>query len=113
MEIEKKKRGGYRPGGGRPKGSGNKITAQDLINTAQAVVGKPFVVSLMEGYRDTIAGNNHKVRVMYEKMIMDKVLADRHQVETVESEDTTEAKAAAFKEALAVIATVMPGANKK
>ena len=113
MEIEKNKHGGVREGAGRPKGSGNKITAQDLINTAQAVVGKPFVVSLMEGYRDTIAGNNHKVRVIYEKMIMDKVLADRHQVETTESEDTTEAKAAAFKEALAVIATVMPGANKK
>ena len=109
---QNKKRGGAREGAGRPKGSGNKITAQDLIDTANKVIGKPFVVSLFEGYQDAIVNGDKKVRVMYEKMIMDKVLADRHQVETTESEDTTEQKAEAFKEALSIMAT-MAGVKPK
>ena len=105
MEKKLDKRGGARPGAGRPKGSGNKVTVQELIDTAQSVVGKPFVVSLMEGYRDSIVENNKKVRVTYEKMIMDKVLADRQQIETIEGEDAVQARADAFAEALATLAT--------
>jgi hypothetical protein len=102
MEQEKK-RGGARPGAGRPRGSGHKITAQDLLDQAQATIGKPFAQSLMEGYQKSIVENNNKIRVTYEKMIIDKVIADRHQVETVESEDTIAAKQAAFEAALADI----------
>jgi len=105
--MEKKdNRGGARPGAGRPKGSGNKVTVQELIDTALAVTGKPFVVSLMEGYNETIINNDKKIRVMYEKMIMDKVLADRHQVENIESEDTVEAKRAAFTDALKILSGI-------
>ena len=98
------KRGGARVGAGRPKGSGNKITAQDLIDAAQLVVGKPFVISLMEGYAKSIDENNNKVRVMYERMVLDKIVADRQQVEVVENDDALEAKRLAFAEALAQIA---------
>ena len=98
-----KRKGGVRPGAGRPKGSGNKITAQDLIDTANAVIGKPFVVSLMEGYKRSIDENNNKIRVTYEKLIVDKVLADRHQIENVESEDAVQAKAQAFADALTAL----------
>ena len=104
-----KKRGGAREGAGRPKGSGNKITAQDLIDTANKVIGKPFVVSLFEGYQDSIKNGDKKVRVMYEKMIIDKVVADRQQVEVSESEDTTAMKAEAFAEALKNLVTVKKG----
>ena len=104
MEQIKKQRGGAREGAGRPKGSGNKITAQDLIDTANKVIGKPFVVSLFEGYQDSIVNGDKKVRVMYEKMIIDKVVADRQQVEVTESEDATAQRAEAFKEALATLA---------
>lgn len=103
---QNKKRGGAREGAGRPKGSGNKITAQDLIDTANQVIGKPFVVSLFEGYKDSIMSNDKKVRVMYEKMIIDKVVADRQQIETVESEDAVQQRAQAFAEALASLAQV-------
>jgi hypothetical protein len=107
MEKEKKStRGGARPGAGRPKGGGNKITAQDLLDAAQSKLGKSFVESLMEGYVDTINNGDKKIRVMYEKMIIDKVVADRHQVEVEESEDTVEAKKAAFTEALAALTAV-------
>lgn len=99
-ETKKNKHGGVRPGAGRPKGSGNKVTAQDLLEAAEAKLGRPFVESLVEGYVKSINENNNKLRVMYEKMIIDKVIADRQQVEVVESEDAVEAKRAAFADAI-------------
>ena len=101
--MEKKKNGGARPGAGRPRGSTNKVTAQDLLDAAQQIVGKPFVISLVEGYKQSIDENNNRLRVMYEKIIIDKVVADRHQVEVEESEDTVADKQAAFAAALATI----------
>ena len=98
--------GGPRPGAGRPRGSGNKVTAADLLEAAEQVVGKPFVVSLVEGYKRSIDENNNRLRVMYEKIIIDKVVADRHQVEVEESEDTVSAKQEAFRAALAAMITV-------
>lgn len=100
MEEKKHNRGGVRAGAGRPKGSGNKVTAQDLLDAVQKVAGKPFVESLAEGYAEAIVNGDKKIRVMYEKIIIDKVVADRQQVEVTESEETTVAKAAAFSEAL-------------
>lgn len=99
-------RGGVRPGAGRPKGSGNKITAQDIIDEAAKVVGKPLITSIMEGYSKSILENNNKLRMTYERMFLDKVIADRHQVETVESEEAVEAKQAAFAQALADLAGI-------
>ena len=102
-KVKISSRGGARPGAGRPKGSGNKITAQDLLETAEAKLGKPFVESLIEGYQESVVNHNHKIRVMYEKMIMDKVIADRQQLEITESDDVVEAKRQAFAAALARI----------
>ena len=98
--------GGARAGAGRPKGSSNKITAQDLLDAAHKVNGKPFVINLMEGYQASIDERNNKVRVMYEKMILDKVIADRQQIEITESEDAVQAKRMAFAEALAKFTTL-------
>jgi hypothetical protein len=107
MEREKKStRGGYRPGSGRPKGGGNKVTAQDLLDAAQAQLGRPFVESLMSGYIESITQNDRKIRVIYEKMIIDKVVADRRQVEVEDSEDSVEAKRQAFATALAALTAI-------
>jgi hypothetical protein len=43
---------------------------------------------------------------MYEKMILDKVIADRQHIEVVESEETLQAKRQAFAEALANLTTI-------
>jgi hypothetical protein len=40
---------------------------------------------------------------MYEKMIIDKVIADRQSVEVTDSEDAVAAKSAAFAAALAAL----------
>jgi methionine salvage enolase-phosphatase E1 len=104
MTAKQDRRGGARPGAGRPKGSGNKVTVQDLIDQAQQTIGKPFVQSLIEGYHDTIIAGDRRTRVMYEKMIMDKVLADRQQVEVTDSADLVQARSDAFAAALRVVA---------
>jgi len=43
---------------------------------------------------------------MYEKMILDKVIADRQQIEITESDDAIQAKRLAFAEALAKFTTL-------
>ena len=37
------------------------------------MLGKPFVVSLLEGYIETIQADDKRNRAVYEKMILDKV----------------------------------------
>lgn len=104
-QAVKKAWGGARPGAGRPKGSTEKVTARHLLETAEQVIGKPFVESLMEGYRDAILDGDRKNRVIYEKIIIDKVATTLFDVEVTESEDLITAKQQAFAQALAAIAT--------
>lgn len=97
MEQEKKGTwGGAREGGGRPKGSGNKLTAKDLLDQCQAIVGKPFAVSLMEGYRDSILDGDTKTRVTYEKIIVDKVATTMMDIEVEDNSLAVEGKRSAF-----------------
>ena len=104
-EAVKKAWGGARAGAGRPRGSTDKVTAKHILETAEQIIGKPFVESLLEGYRDTILDGDRKHRVIYEKIIIDKVATTLLDVEVTESEDLLTAKREAFAAALATIAT--------
>lgn len=104
--MEKKKVGGARPGAGRPKGSTGKVTAASLLEQAESTLGKSFIVSLMEGYRDSVLNQDNKTRVIYEKMILDKVATTLIEADITESEDAIESKKAAFAEALAALTSV-------
>lgn len=102
----KSQRGGNRPGGGRPKGSTTRITAIMLLDAAEQVVGKSFITSLMEGYRASILCDDVKTRVIYEKMILDKVAVNIVDVEVTDSEETVLARQAAFTEAIQHLAGI-------
>ena len=112
MELEKdstqstKKHGGARPGAGRPKGSTDKLTSKLLLETCQQVIGKPFEVSLLEGYRDTILNGDARNRATYEKMLLDKVSSTLIEAEVTDSEDAVAARALVFQEALAKLASL-------
>jgi hypothetical protein len=93
-------RGGARAGAGRPKGSTDKLTARLLLETCEQVIGKPFEVSLLEGYRDAIFNNDARNRAVYEKMLLDKVSSTLIEAEVTDTEDSVAAKALAFQEAL-------------
>lgn len=101
----KKAWGGAREGAGRPRGSTDKITARFILERAEQVIGKPLIDSVLEGYRDTILDGDRKHRVVYEKMLVDKVATTLFDVEVTENEDAIEAKRRAFAEALATMAT--------
>jgi hypothetical protein len=99
-------RGGARAGAGRPKGSTEKLTARLLLETCDQVIGKPFEVSLIEGYKQAIDLDDRRNRAVYEKMILDKVSTTLIEAEVTESEDTVTAKALAFQEALAKLVSL-------
>jgi len=103
-----KKHGGAREGAGRPKGQTNRLTAREILETAENMLGKPFVVALMEGYIDTINSGDTRNRVVYEKMILDKTATTIIEAEITDSKDAIEAKQAAFAEAMAKLVGVSP-----
>ena len=111
MELDKestqsKQHGGARPGAGRPRGSSDKLTAKLLLETCQQVIGKPFEVSLLEGYRDAILADDRRNRATYEKMLLDKVSSTLIEADIVETDDMVTAKAVAFQEALAKLVSL-------
>ena len=75
-----KGRGGPR-GGGRPKGSTSKLSAEKILQQITNTCGKPFEELLAEGYHLTIVANDMPARQNYEKMILSKVVADKHEID--------------------------------
>lgn len=71
--------GGKRPGGGRPKGSTSKLTAEKILSQISKTCGKSFEELLAEGYMLTIIANDMPARQQYEKMILGKVIAEKHE----------------------------------
>ena len=107
----KKAWGGARPGAGRPKGSTDKVTARHILECAERIIGKPLIESVMEGYRDTILDGDRRNRVVYEKMLLDKVATTLFDVEVTDSEEAIEARRQAFAEALAKLTGINPEAK--
>ena len=103
--------GGAREGAGRPKGSTDKLTARLLLETCKTVIGKPFEISLLEGYRDSILNDDRRNRAVYEKMLLDKVSSTLIEAEVNESDDLAQAKAQAFQDALAKLAALTDSAK--
>lgn len=90
--------GGARPGGG--KKINHRLTARDLLEQAELVIGKPLAVSILEGYRDTILDNDRKTRVIYEKMLLDKTASTILDVDVTATEDIVKEKRVAFRDAV-------------
>jgi hypothetical protein len=109
MELEKQPslpeakitgHGGPRPNSGRKPGSTQKLTAKDLLAQCEATLGKPFALSLMEGYRDSILDGDVKTRVTYEKIIVDKVATTMMDIEVEDNSTVVDGKRTAFLEAV-------------
>lgn len=96
--------GGARPGSGRPKGSGNKIRLEDLLDKLEQRTGQDYPTQLADNYANALARSDWKMVNDYDKAFMNKVIADKTEVEVVQNEDQIEARAQAFAEALAALA---------
>ena len=75
------KRGGRKPGSGRPKGSTSKLSGAKLLDQIELTCGKPFEELIAEGYLLTIMAADMPARQNYEKMILSKVVADKHEID--------------------------------
>jgi len=93
-------RGGARVGGGRPKGSTNKISIKSLLEAIERETGDSLENLLAQGYAEAIQSQNNTLRQHYEKLFMNKVVADQVDINIGQTEDVIRAKEMAFKEAL-------------
>ena len=96
-------RGGARKGGGRPKGSTTKIKIEDLMDNIEKIAGKSYSELLSLNYVEAIRRNDWNGVRDYDKAFMNKMIADKQEVTTIEGAEAVAQKQAAFAEAIAQI----------
>ena len=99
-------RGGYRPGGGRPKGSTTKIKIEDLMAQIELQAGQTYDRVLASNYVGAIARNDWNGVRDYDKAFMNKMIADKQEVEITDPQDVVQQRQRAFAEAIAQIAGI-------
>jgi hypothetical protein len=101
-------RGGARPNSGRPKGSTTKVTVESLMLNIELETGRTYAELLAMNYAQAITRSDWNGVRDYDKAFMNKLVADKTEVTTVDSEETVQAKQRAFAEAIAQIAGIKP-----
>jgi hypothetical protein len=74
-------RGGARPNSGRKVGQGNKISGERLIEQLSATCGQPYEQQFAQNYMRAIIDNDKHVVCKYDQMILNKVIADRAEID--------------------------------
>jgi hypothetical protein len=98
--------GGARSGAGRPKGSGNKVRLEDLMLDVELAANMPYTKRVAINYVAAITREDWARVENYDRAFLNKLVADKTEVTTVESEDAVQAKQQAFAEAIAQIAGI-------
>jgi hypothetical protein len=96
-------RGGVRPGGGRPKGSTTKIKIEDLMEKIELQSGQTYAELLAQNYVAAIQRSDWNGVRDYDKAFMNKMIAEKVDIDVKDSEDTVAAKSAAFAAALSTL----------
>ena len=104
--VKSPTRGGARPGGGRPKGSTTKVTVESLMHNIELETGRTYAELLAVNYAGAIQRSDWNGVRDYDKAFMNKMVADKTEVLTVESDDVVAQKQRAFAEAIAQIAGI-------
>ena len=99
-------RGGARSGAGRPKGSTNKITMDAILQNLDQHLGKSYAEQIAINYSSAIGRADWAGVRDYDRVLLGKVVADKLEVESTESDDQVQAKAEAFAEALMALTKV-------
>ena len=98
--------GGARAGAGRPKGSGNKVRIEDLLDEIENATGVTYAEQLASNYASAINREDWTKVGEYDRAFLNKIVADKTEIEVVESEDAVLAKQQAFAEALTALVAV-------
>ena len=106
--VKSPTRGGARPGGGRPKGSTTKVTVESLMQNIELETGRTYAELLAVNYAGAIQRSDWNGVRDYDKAFMNKMVADKTEVTTMDSEETVQAKQRAFAEAISQIAGIKP-----
>lgn len=96
-------RGGARPNSGRPRGSTTKVTVESLMANIELSTGKSYAEVLAMNYAGAIQRSDWNGVRDYDKAFMNKLVADKTEVTTIDSDDAVLAKQTAFAEAIAQI----------
>jgi hypothetical protein len=98
------KKGGKREGAGRKKGSTNLISATMLLDSIKATSKKEYCDILAEDFEFARKYPDPNLLAKYHQLILNKVMTTLATVEVKDSQETIDAKKAAFAEALAKMA---------
>ena len=93
--------GGARPGAGRPRGSGNKVRLEDLMQDVATAANMSYTKRLAINYVAAINREDWTRVSEYDRAFLNKLVADKSEVEITDSADALAAKAQAFQDALA------------
>jgi len=99
-------RGGARQGAGRPRGSTNKITMDNILANLDHHLGVPYAEQIAINYATALNRSDWAGVRDYDKVLLGKVVADKTEVTTVEGEDAVNARQEAFAEALKALAAI-------
>jgi len=77
LQEEKPKWGGKREGAGRPKGLLTRISAGEILEEIEKVVGLPFATQLALCYQQALYGDDDRLKLEYNRLILSKVVADK------------------------------------
>lgn len=98
----KRKFGGVQPGAGRPKGSKNAVTIENLLQqVALKNNGRNYEELLVEDFMKARSNGDTQLMLKYHNLILNKVMNSLAKIEVTDSADAVEAKKAAFAAALA------------
>ena len=101
--------GGARKGAGRPKGSRNAVTIENLLEIVEVKTnGQPYEALLVDDFLEARRNRDTQLMVKYHNLILNKVMNSLAKVEVTDSKDAVEAKQLAFAEALAKLTGVKP-----
>ena len=104
--VKTSSRGGARPNSGRKKGQPNKISAATILEQVQIQLGIPFEEQLVQNYMNCLSNQDLNMIHQYDKLFLSKVVADKVEVDVIQSEELIQAKKEAFTEALLAMTTI-------
>ena len=105
-KIKVSSRGGARSGAGRPKGGSNKLSGQKILDCLEEALGVDYATQLAVNYSLAHANQDKDLVLQYDKLFLSKVVADKVEVDVIQSEELIQAKKEAFTEALLAMTTI-------
>jgi hypothetical protein len=104
--------GGARKNAGRPRGSRNAVTIENLLEIVEKKSGgQPYESILVEDFLQARQNRDTQLTMKYHNLILNKVMNTLSRIEVKDSPDAVEAKQAAFAEALAKLTGINPEAK--